>query len=58
MIVNVSKAKTHLSKLVDMAFQGEEIIIAKDNVPLIELVAHRPKPKRTLGLLAAKIENP
>lgn len=58
MIVNVSKAKTHLSKLVDMAFQGEEIIIAKNNVPLVELVAHRPKPKRELGLLAGKIKIP
>ena len=58
MIVNVSKAKTHLSKLVDMAFQGEEIIIAKNNVPLVELVAHQPKPKRKLGLLAGKIDIP
>jgi len=58
MIVNVSKAKTHLSKLVDMAFHGEEVIIAKNNVPLVELVAHRPKSKRKLGLLAGQITIP
>ncbi len=58
MIVNVSKAKTDLSKLVDMAFHGEEVIIAKNNVPLVELVAHRPKAKRKLGLLSGKIRIP
>lgn len=58
MIVNVSKAKENLSKLVDMAFHGEEVIIAKKNVPLVKLVAHRPKPKRKLGLLAGKIDIP
>jgi len=58
MIVNVSKAKTNLSKLIDMAFHGEEVIIAKNNVPLVELVAHRPKPKRKLGLLSGKIKIP
>ncbi|CAN2041355.1 hypothetical protein GMMP15_390060 [Candidatus Magnetomoraceae bacterium gMMP-15] len=41
-----------------MAFHGEEVIIAKNNVLLVELVAHRPKPKRKLGLLAGKIKIP
>jgi len=58
MIVNVSKAKTNLSKLVDMAFHGEEVIIAKNNAPLVELVAHRPKQKRKIGLLAGQIKIP
>ncbi len=58
MIINLSKAKTNLSKLVDMAFHGEEVIIAKNNMPLVELVAHHPKPKRMLGLLAGKINIP
>ncbi len=55
---NISKAKTNLSKLVDMAFHGEKVIIAKNNVPLVELVAHRPKQKRKLGILAGKIRIP
>ncbi|WP_198265498.1 type II toxin-antitoxin system Phd/YefM family antitoxin [sulfur-oxidizing endosymbiont of Gigantopelta aegis] len=51
MIVNVSEAKTHLSKLINLAFQGEEIIIAKNNLPLVELVVHKPKSKIIFGLL-------
>ena len=45
MIINVSEAKTNLSKLIDMAFHGEEVIIAKNNLPLVELVPHRPRGK-------------
>ena len=58
MIINVSEAKTKLSKLIDMAFHGEEVIIAKNNLPLVELVPHRPKEKRKLGLLTGQIEIP
>ncbi len=58
MIVNVSKAKANLSKLIDMAYHGEEIIIAKNNLPLVKLVAHKPKEKRKLGLLEGKINIP
>lgn len=58
MIVNISEAKTNLSKLVDMAYHGEEIIIAKNNLPLVELVIHKPQKKRQLGLLAGQIDIP
>jgi len=58
MIINVSDAKTNLSKLIDMAYQGEEVIIAKNNLPLVELVPHKPKGKRKLGLLAGQIHIP
>ena len=54
MIVNVSEAKTHLSKLINLAFQGEEVIIAKNNLPLVELVVHKPKSKIVFGLLSTK----
>ena len=54
MIVNVSEAKTHLSKLIHLAFQGEEVIIAKNNLPLVELVVHKPKSKIVFGLLSTK----
>jgi prevent-host-death family protein len=39
MIVNVSEAKTNLSKLIDMAYQGEEVIIAKNNLSLVVLLS-------------------
>ena len=58
MIVNISEAKTNLSKLVDMAYHGEEIIIAKNNLPLVELVVYKPKEKRKLGLLKGLIKIP
>ncbi len=40
MIINVSEAKTNPSKLIDMAYHGEEVIIAKNNLPLV--AAHIP----------------
>jgi len=55
MIINVSEAKAKLSKLIDIAYQGEEIIIARNNLPLVKLVSYQPKPKRQLGLLKGKI---
>ena len=58
MMVKVSEAKAKLSKLVDMAYHGEEVIIAKNNLPLVRLVAHRPKAKRKLGLLKGQIKIP
>ena len=38
-IVNIHRAKTHLSRLVEEAAQGEEIVIAKHNRPVARLVA-------------------
>lgn len=36
--VNVHAAKTHLSRLVDRAAAGEEIIIARAGTPVVRLV--------------------
>jgi prevent-host-death family protein len=58
MIYNVSEAKTQLSKLIDLAYQGESVIIAKHNLPLVELVAHKPQGKRQLGRLVGKLPLP
>lgn len=58
MIVNVSEAKTNLSKLINLAFQGEEVIIAKNNLPLVELVVYKPKSKIVFGLLSTKDNDP
>ena len=35
---NVAEAKAHFSTLVREALQGEEVIIARDNKPLLKLV--------------------
>ena len=48
--VNVHEAKTHLSKLIQEAVMGEEVIIAKDNKPMVKLVVMpNMKPERKLG---------
>lgn len=38
MIVNMHEAKTHLSRLANRAISGEEIVIAKNGVPLLRLM--------------------
>ena len=53
-IVNISEAKTNLSKLVALVYRGEKVVIAKNNLPLVDLVIHKPEGKRKLGLLAGK----
>jgi len=58
MVVNISEAKANFSKLVNMAYHGEKVVITKDNQPLADLVAHKPEGKRTLGLLAEKFVVP
>ena len=54
--VNLYDAKTNLSRLVERAAAGEEIVIAKAGRPLARLVplARRTTP-RPLGLLAGQV---
>ena len=51
--VNIHEAKTHLSKLLERAAAGEEIIIGKAGKPVARLIAYKePKPsKRKPGRL-------
>lgn len=35
---NIAEAKAHFSEIVQQAMLGEEVIIAKDNRPLLKLV--------------------
>jgi antitoxin (DNA-binding transcriptional repressor) of toxin-antitoxin stability system len=57
-IVNISEAKANLSKLVALVYRGEKVVIAKNNLPLVDLVIHRPEGIRKLGLLAGKFVVP
>jgi prevent-host-death family protein len=48
--VNLYDAKTNLSKLVDRAAAGEEIVIAKAGKPKAKLVPYQPpRKKRVFG---------
>ncbi len=56
-IVNIHEAKTQLSKLIQRAVNGEEVVIAKDGSPIVKLIPiqtegwKRPNP----GLYAGQI---
>ncbi len=58
MIVNIAEAKAQLSKLIDRVYHGEKVVIAKNNLPIADLVVHKPEGKRKLGLLKGKLELP
>ncbi|NKQ35434.1 MAG: type II toxin-antitoxin system Phd/YefM family antitoxin [Chloroflexi bacterium] len=48
--VTIHKAKTHLSRLIQKALAGEEVIIAKGKRPLVKLVVlPGARPQRRLG---------
>ena len=52
MLVNVHEAKTQLSKLIEAALRGEEVIIARDNTPVVQITAlPKVKPKFKFGIL-------
>ncbi|MCF6208227.1 MAG: type II toxin-antitoxin system Phd/YefM family antitoxin [Ghiorsea sp.] len=54
--INIHEAKTNLSKLIQEALNGEEVIIAKGNKPVVKLVPlQQVKKERKLGLAKGKI---
>ena len=54
--VNVHDAKTHLSKLLERAEAGEEIVIARAGRPVARLVPYgSDRPKRVFGRLRGQI---
>ncbi len=54
MEVNIHEAKSQLSKLIDRALSGEEVIIAKAGKPVARLVRIE-RPARELGSAAGTI---
>ena len=58
-IVNIHQAKTHLSRLVDKAANGEPFVIAKAGKPLVRVTGlDAPAEARRLGFLAGEIDVP
>ena len=43
---NIAEFKAHLSDLVNRALAGEEVIVARDNRPLLKLVPIESLPSR------------
>lgn len=57
MKINMHEAKTQLSRLGDLAWRGETIVIAKAGKPYLDLIPHRGgQQERKPGLLKGKIE--
>jgi prevent-host-death family protein len=53
--VNVHEAKTHFSRLLERAHQGEEIIVAKAGKPYAKLVPLDAHKERVPGLAKGKV---
>ena len=55
-MVNIHEAKTHLSRLVERAAAGEEIVIAKAGVPIAKLGPVVPvRPARKPGIWRGRV---
>ena len=57
--VNIYDAKTQLSRLVDQAANGEDVVIARAGKPVARLTRIAPQPKkRRLGVLDGQFTVP
>ena len=58
--INFHAAKTHLSRLVEQAASGAEIVIAKAGKPIAKLgpLGAARRKKRRLGVLAGRLDMP
>lgn len=53
--ITVHEAKTHLSKLIDRACAGEEVVISRGDTPVVRLVpVVAPKPRRKFGAMKGR----
>ena len=57
-IVNIHKAKTHLSRLLAHVEAGEEIVIARRGKPVARLVSYKPRGKRQPDVLKGEFVLP
>lgn len=56
MKVTVHAAKTNLSKLIEAACAGEEVVIARGDTPVVQLVpVNVARPHRQPGTLKGKV---
>ncbi len=51
---NVHEAKTHFSRLLEQACQGEDVVIAKAGIPFVRLVPVESPKRRELGFLSGE----
>lgn len=58
--VNIHEAKTNLSRLIEMAVNGEPFIIAKAGKPMVTVSAYQPpaNPANRIGFMQGMIQVP
>jgi prevent-host-death family protein len=56
--MNMQAAKTNLSRLVQAALAGDDVIIAHRGVPAVKLVPYECPSKRTLGFVSGDEDIP
>ena len=59
--INIHEAKTHLSRLVELAAKGESFVIAKAGKPLVKVTAlNAPESEqmKRLGFMAGQLQVP
>ena len=54
-MVNIHEAKTHLSRLLEEAAAGQEIVIARAGKPLAKLIAYQDVSPRKPGYWRGKV---
>jgi prevent-host-death family protein len=53
--VTVHAAKTHLSKLIERACAGDDVVIARGRTPVVRLVpVRKTKPRRRFGAMRGR----
>ncbi len=50
-LVNIHEAKTHLSRLIRKVINGEEVVIARGNKPVVKLVSLEAKFRHEKSVL-------
>ena len=55
--VTVHAAKTHLSKLIERACAGEDVVIARGRTPVVRLVpVRKATPRRRFGAMRGRVQ--
>lgn len=58
MQVNIHEAKSQLSRLIQYALEGKDVVIARNNIPVVRLQAlARPRTRRQLGALRGLVKS-
>ena len=57
--VNIHEAKTHLSRLIAQAANGEEVVIARAGKPVVRLTPIEPAPRKSrIGFMEGQFTVP